>query len=285
MDQHWSWNDFSVNMTRFSRDAETRFAALLDFVGRLDELAARLVARETGTGGERPQDYVACVLAVRSFRLSVSSIQLAVSGYTDACPNLYRTNWEISVRLLDILQHPVEGALGYLLQGASEELATARAEDQCRGDHSSGAQRAGSRISALNATYDQYASFAAARGLDPRVLQQKHGKLNYRAVCDRHGLEKSYQVNYAFASGYVHEKNWATREFVSDADGERRFNFAPVSGARAVCIADALVSAFIVVQLAAVVVQDSALATDTAAALEGLAQLTDDDVAMGLDFA
>lgn len=278
MERHWGWNDFSVNMARFSRDAESRFAALLEFVRQVDELVGRLVARETGTQGDRPQDYVVCVLAVRSFRLSVSSIQLAVCGYTDACPNLYRTVWEIGTRLLDILEHPIEGALGYLLQGASEELGAARAEHQRREEDDSATQDADCRLSALQATYDQYASFAVARGLDPRVLQRKHGKLNYRAVCSRHGLEDSYLVNYAFASGYVHEKNWATGEFVSNEDGGRQFNLAPVSGARAACIVDALRSALIVMQLAAIVVHDSVLASDAERALESLTLLPDRDV-------
>lgn len=253
------WDAFSRTMTRFVLEGQVRCAPLLQDVGPIDRLVGRLVARETSPASDRPQDYVACVLGVRAFRLTIASIQLALSGYPDACPNLYRTVWEIAIRLVHISAYPIEGALGYLLQGAFEELGAARIDTSDSGVSSDRARAIVARYAERYAGHEQR---VLARGLDPAFLRRHHGKLNFREVCRALDIERSYLVNYAWASGYVHEKNWATREFVSEAEGERLFEMGPVSEAQPEAIADALGMLLFALEFAAVIVGDDGIADE-----------------------
>jgi len=90
---------------------------------------------------DRPQDFVVPTLSVRAFRLAISSIQLALSGYVDSVPNLDRTIFEIGIRLLDISTDPIAASLAYLIQGAHEEISTMEIELAYRRQH---------RIEAIN---------------------------------------------------------------------------------------------------------------------------------------
>jgi Family of unknown function (DUF5677) len=256
------WDGLSRTMARLQAAGETRCSPLLHVVGPIDRLMGRLVARETSPASDRPQDYVACVLGVRAFRLTIASIQLALSGYPDACPNLYRTVWEISIRLVHVSAYPIEGSLGYLLQGAYEELATARVDTSDNGVSSDRARAIVARYEERHAGHEQR---ALARGLDPAFLRRHHGKLNFREVCRALDIERSYLVNYAWASGYVHEKNWATGEFVSEVEGERLFEAGPVSRAQPEAIADALGMLLFALEFAAVIVGDDGIADEASA--------------------
>lgn len=265
------WPAFSRTMERLVAIGEVQCAPLLQIVEPVDRLLGRLVARETSPLSDRPQDYVACILAVRAFRLTVPSIHLALSGYPDACPNLYRTQWEICMRLLDMAVSPIEGAMGYLLQGAIEELSTARAEQEDPGDGDVPMDRVSSEVGRLTLRYSELEEHARSRGLDPEAVRRRHGNLNYRDVCRRFGIERSYLVNYAFSSGFVHEKNWATSAFVSSPlEGERLFELGPLPEARPEAMADALRLALMALSVAAGIVGDEALATEAEAITRGL---------------
>jgi hypothetical protein len=261
------WEGFSRTMARLEAAGETRCSPLLHVVKPIDRLVGRLVARETSPASDRPQDYVACVLGARAFRLTISSIHLALSGYPDVCPNLYRTVWEIGVRLAHIAMHPVEGALGYLLQGASEELVTVRVDTSDRGVSG---DRALAAVALYEERYAGHEQTAIARGLNPESLRRRHGKLNFRETCRELGIERSYLVNYAWASGYVHEKNWATGEFVSVSGGGRLFELGPVSGAQPEAVADALRTLLFALASAGLIIGDDAISAEANAMCDGL---------------
>jgi len=270
MKRRIEWKAFSGAMALLAHDGARKWAPLLDLIEPIDRLVGQLVRRETSFASDRPQDYVASILAVRAFRLTISQIHLALAGYPDACPNLDRTVWEISVRLLDIASHPVAGALGYLLQGIVEELAAARAEHEHRVAEGMPITNLPANIAMIEKHYGRLQELARNRGLDPQRLQRTHGRLNYRAVCQAFGIEKAYLVNYAFTSGYVHEKNWATHEFMYDAEGERHFEMGPVVASRPEAIADAITNLLLVIGGAASVVGAKSVGDEADAILNGI---------------
>jgi hypothetical protein len=253
------WDRLRATMERLEAEAEEECAALLQLVLPLDRLTVRLVARETSPASDRPQDYVACVLATRSFRLAIASLHLAMSGYPDVGPNLYRTLWEIVVRLAHIESHPVHGALGYLLQGADEQVSAARA------DADDGGPEGDAHVARCEERYAGHVESARALGLDAEEIRRRHGKLNFRDVCKEHGIERSYLVNFVWSSGYVHEKNLATAEFVWSSGDERFFELGPIRSARAEAMADALGMLIQALGLSASIVGDESVCLEASA--------------------
>src|SRR2546421_8875326 len=102
----FTWYQFRHVMGWLAKDYEKRAKPLLDLFREFDDLVGLFTLRELGYGSERPHDGVACTLAVRAFRLTTGAIHLALSGYSDATPNLTRTVWEIGIRLLDMRRDP-----------------------------------------------------------------------------------------------------------------------------------------------------------------------------------
>ena len=276
MEPRFDWRYFSGTMQQSLRDGETRWSPVLDAIEVADTLVGRLVARETSYASDRPQDYVACVLIVRCFRLAVPAIYVALSGFADSSPNMYRTVWEITVRLLDMTANPVAGSLGYLLAGANEQLSVAKSERDYRAAE-------GLRVSEVldlnikdfEARYEELQNLALARDLDPVRTQRTYGRLNFREACKRLGIEKAYLVNYAFASGYAHEKNIATGDFSTLGDGERQFELGPVMDSRIEAVADTLRYLFLAIQGAASLLDDQVAVGQAEAELCRLEALAD----------
>jgi len=276
MEPRFGWRYFSGTMRQSLRDAEARWSPVLDAIEVADTLVGRLVARETSYVSERPQDYVACVLIVRCFRLAVPAIYVALSGFADSSPNMYRTVWEITVRLLDMAANPYAGSLGYLLAGASEELSVAKSERDHRATEGLPASEALElNIKDFEARHKELQNLALARDLDPVRIERRYGRLNFRETCKRLGIENAYLVNYAFASGYAHEKNIATGDFSALGDGERQFELGPVLDSRIEAVADTLRYLFIAIQGAASLLDDQVAVEQAEAELRRLEGLAD----------
>jgi len=208
---------------------------------------------------ERPQDFVVPILTVRAFRLAICSVRLALSGYTDSTPNLDRTIFEISIRLLDMGKDPVAASLGYLIQGSLEELSTARVEFNYRKDQQLESHNMHRNIQALESHLDSLYETTRKRGYDPEEIRKKYGKTNVREVCKRYGIEKAYLVDFAHYSSHVHEKNVATNLFASESPSTRDFAMGPIPNAIPHCIADALTNLIRVIEFGCVLVEDEKL--------------------------
>jgi hypothetical protein len=196
---------------------------------------------------------------------------------------MYRSVWEISVRLMDMPADPIAASLGYLLAGVGTELSVAHAERTSRIDEDLPSSDALERnIENIEARHTELETLARARGLDPQLIEGKYGRLNFRDACSRLGIERAYLVNYAFASGYAHEKNVATSDFLSIDEDERRFELGPVRDSRIEAVADTLRYLFLAIHCAATVLGDqtaSAQAEAALCALEGLPEWPSSEVA------
>lgn len=276
MEARFDWRYFSGTMRQTLRDAESRWPGVLDAIETADTLVGRLVARETSYASDRPQDYVASILAVRCFRLAISAVYVALSGFPDSSPNIYRTIWEITIRLLDMTTDPVAGSLGYLLAGSRQKLSVASAERDHRvADGLPPSAALESRIMDYQARHERFEALAVARDLDPLKLERRYGRLNFREACDRLGIEKAYTVNYAFASGYAHERDIATQDFCSSDQDDRCFEMGPILDSRIEAVADTLRYLFLSVQGAAAIVGDQQLIADAEEVLCSLEGLPD----------
>jgi hypothetical protein len=239
--------------------SELECLPLLELINEFDAIVNGMVQREMSYGSERPQDFVVPILAVRAFRLGISSIRLALSGYTDSASNIHRTIYEIGIRLLDMEQDPVAASLGFLLQGAFEEISTMRAEFEYRENEHLKTHHLSINIQTLKKHRNLLCEIAKNRGYDPETIRKRFGKLNVREICQRYGIEKSYLVDYAYFSSYIHEKNVATSHFYSESADSRNFEFGPISEDISYSIADTMNNTIRVIEFGCIILKDKIL--------------------------
>jgi hypothetical protein len=240
-DYSWPW--FHQETKRVAEIAEREPAALtlLAFLPEFGAVLEEILARPSSPLSDRPQDYVAALLASRSFRLTIGAIQLSLSGYPDSAVNLQRTVWEVHIRCLDLTRDSVAGALGFLLDGVAAEIKEmqtlfARLEKK----------KQPTQVLAIHLKHGEdrwqaLAERARAFGFDPKVIQKQRGHLNVFEVCKDFEIEDAYRLDYAHGSGHVHEKNRASPLFVTQNENERVFELGPVVGLHTLAsIADTL---------------------------------------------
>ncbi|HYL34442.1 MAG TPA: DUF5677 domain-containing protein [Bryobacteraceae bacterium] len=208
---------------------EAASAVLLSLFSDYRQLTERVISRPSSYASERPQDYVASLLAVRCFRLAVGAILLSQSGYPDLAVDAARPIWEIAIRLCDLGRDPVPAALGYLLRGVWEELIVMEAELRYRSENGLDVGNLPRNIGACRAYQSSLELRARSLGHDPRVISNRYGRLNVRQVCKDLGVEKSYLVDYKFFSTHAHSLAAATDDAVKERGGRRELIFGPIA--------------------------------------------------------
>jgi hypothetical protein len=261
-------------MRRCSESSEPDCQPLLELVQECDDIVVKMIRRPMSYASDRPQDFVVPTLAVRAFRLAISSIQLALSGYVDSVPNLDRTIFEIGIRLLDMSTDPIASSIAYLMQGAHEEISTMQVELEYRKQHALEAINLPTNLKHMRKYLENLQVLLRNRGIDPDVARKKHGKLNIREVCRKFDIEKAYLVNYAFSSSYIHEKNVATDAFYSETPGSRNFEMGPIPQAISYSIADSLLNLSLVLEIGCKILEDEGLINRSA----GLVQSVQDRI-------
>jgi hypothetical protein len=115
-------------MAALAEVSESRNGRLYALVEDYDRFVGVIVNRPHGLDTQRPQDYLACMLTARSFRLMIGGLLLSASGYGDLSPNLGRTIWEIGLRLYYAQTDPVAASLGFFAHSARRNLEALQAE-------------------------------------------------------------------------------------------------------------------------------------------------------------
>jgi hypothetical protein len=257
--QKYDWNWFRTNMASCMEESEQTCLPLLKLFDQFDEAILKITNRDMAIDSERPQDYVVPLLAVRSFRLAVSAVSLALSGYLDSGPNLERTIFEIHMRLLDMSSDPAGASLAFLMQAQMEEISIVRIELDYRQAHCLHVHNLAINLRTMEQHLELLRGIAKKRGHDPQSLIDRYGKVNIHDVCRRFGIEKAYSVNYAFACGYVHEKNIASSQFSYDSYERRVFELGIVQEGIAAGVSDALIGLSAVLSSAARLLKDTLL--------------------------
>lgn len=238
---------------------EPECRGLLDLVQECDVIVDKMVSRPMSYASDRPQDFVVSILAVRAFRLAISSLQIALAGYVDSTSNLDRTVFEISIRLLDMTTDPVASSLAYLIQGATEEISTMEAELVHRRQSSLETLNLPANLDRERQYLEDLRKLCRERNIDPEAARKKHGKLNIRDICRAFGIEKAYLVNYAYDSSHVHEKNVATSHFYSESPESRNFELGPIPEAIPHGVADTLKNLSLVLEIGSGILEDEEL--------------------------
>lgn len=256
---NYDWHWFRQHMKKCSESSEPDCHPLLDLVQECDVIVVKMVHRPMSYASDRPQDFVVPTLSVRAFRLAISSIQIALSGYVDSVPNLDRTIFEIGIRLLDISTDPIAASLAYLIQGAHEEISTMEVELAYRRQQSIEAINLPINLKRMKKYLEELQVLSRRRNIDPDLARKKHGKLNIREICRKFDIEKAYLVDYAYTSSFVHEKNVATAEFYEGSPGSHKFEMGPIPKAIPYAIADILMSLSLVLEIGCKILEDDEL--------------------------
>lgn len=239
--KHWTWKDFRATMTENLMLYEKKSKDLLNLVRECDEIVLKIIDRPLSYAHTRPQDFVSALLATRSFRLSISVINISLSGYPDAAPNLTRTMWEIGLWLFLIQKDPIAASIGFLLSGVESEIKMVEYDYQYR---KAKKQYLGNLPKNLQ-TWKDYKktleSLIQKHGLSIEVIRKNSKKISFWKVCKNLGLEYKYKTYYAFMTGHIHERGFANDVFLDESQPNvRKFILGPVCSGCIEPIVDAL---------------------------------------------
>lgn len=211
----YAWASFRGVMAELAAISEQRYAELYRCVERYDRFVGRIVNRPHGIDTERPQDYLACVLTPRAFRLMIGGLWVSSCGYTDLSPNLGRTIWEIGVRLYYAQLDPISASLGFFSHADRRNLEALEVELAHRRSNGEAVRYLDQNCANLRRHHEWLTSVAASKGIDIKKAADKFGNMNVRQACQAIGIEKAYLVDYVLDSGHVHERDVTTDSFMS----------------------------------------------------------------------
>jgi hypothetical protein len=146
--------------------------------------------------------------------------------------------------------------LGYLIQGAWEEIGAMEVELKHRNDTGKETGNLAANLEAMREQLALYESFARRHNLDADAIRKQHGKLNVKSVCEKFGIQRAYLVDYCYESSHVHEKNVATRDFCIEQKGQRAFHFGPIPNACVECVEDILRTLGLVISIASDILEE-----------------------------
>lgn len=258
-------------MTALMTRNEAEWPELFSAISSYDDLLGRIVKRQFDMR-RRPQDYVVCVLAVRSFRLAIGALYLGGSGYPDIVPALVRTLWEIQLRLLLMRENPAAAALGYLMYVESKAAEMVHAEGEHRQQTGKDSQPISVSLATLQARLQSLRDIAHQLAVDPDSALRTYGKLNVRQTATKLGLEHEYRVSYAFNSGHVHERNLATPFFLQQGQDETAFEPSCVTQSSCEAVCDLLVHLGRVAKVSTLILEDPTLVLDASNLLDRVFQ-------------
>ena len=224
----FDWNWFKSSIDETDKRAAPQMQELLDLVSEVDTAVQKAIARPTTYASERPQDYVVSILIVRCFRLFISGILLAVSGYPDVVAGVIRSMAEIWLLLLEIRSHPVETSLGYMLHSVEEEIVTMQRELDHLKASGTTTLNLPENLEVWRNFHSDLQSVARARGQCAKKIENQFSRLTIRDICRRNDIEKYYFVNYKFQSILCHGLHASLDGLVTEGNGKRSFSLGPV---------------------------------------------------------
>ena len=262
------WSFFRSSMVDIVSTNEGRCSKLFQLIDGFDAFVGTVLNRPLGIDTARPQDYLACLLLVRSFRLMIGGVWLAASGYSELSPNLSRTIWEIAVRLFYSDNDPLAATFGFFIHAESRKLEPMEAELAYRISHGEDQGELAKNCHHVKDHRKWLESVALKKGVNIDNAVATYGKLKFRQVCRDLNIEKAYHVNYAFDSGHIHERDVTTDSFLSVKDMVGEYELGPtMQEDTCATIVDLLRNFALVTSAAAALLEDN-IATMSAESLQ-----------------
>jgi hypothetical protein len=266
----FDWPNLHQRIEAARESYAQRSEPLLWYVGPATEFCKRIIGPgRSSANGPRPQDHVAVGVAIHAFRSALASIELCVGGFADAAAPINRSVWEMQLRLFDVRQTGMLGALACLLYEAETEIA-AREFELANGWYSGDDATGG--IEAWIAWRDELRAKAIAAGFTSRDLA-RHGKLPFGDTSKEAQQLGSYKTLYARHSLTAHGSRSSTMYANLAARGlfaEEGAPLLPLDAYVMDMIGDVLTQLFLSFRYAADIINDRTLAEDVLHALRHL---------------
>jgi hypothetical protein len=246
---NWEW--FLRNMTFCANNHANQWNEITKFIERIDNIVGKITCREMSLFTKRPQDYVIPMMVTNAFRIAISGLYLASSGYPDVVPILDRVIWEIRTRLYHLNQAPVEISMAYMLNSKTNEIKTVRAEIKHRQNRNINCQGFIKSLTVLENSYFEISKHAEILGYNPVDIEKSYRCLSLKDICKKldkkyqsdgiitgQCIEKSYNVDYISLCGYSHGLDKASNTFLNLQGKKLEFNMGPIQSLE--CLAAAI---------------------------------------------
>jgi hypothetical protein len=158
---------------------------------------------------------------------------------------------------------PEAAAYGFLLHSYAEEAAHLAAELDHRQRHGLAIGYLQQNLEAIRSTHERIAVIATEHHHNPPELERRFGKINFREAYRTLGIEKAYLVDYAYASGFVHEGHLAKDDFTVDTSDERGHELGPVTEDPGALLVDSIRYTAVGLNQASLVIRDDLLAQES----------------------
>jgi hypothetical protein len=227
----WNWESFLEELMpyveRFSGDWEGLFGVLAE----CKLIWGEIVEREAGIESDRPQDFVAAILATQSFRVALSDLLLQVSGYSDEAIGLDRTLDEIWLRLSLLVEEPEKGALGFYYAYVCLEMDVLRMHlSRPRAGEENLLKGFREDLARLEDYREQVRKLIGERGYRAKELKERYGKVRLakaaRALDPEAGRDHRFRA--AAQSAYIHARGFGIDRFILSHTPRRVFSIGPV---------------------------------------------------------
>ena len=227
----WDWESFLEELMpyveRFSGDWE----GLFDVLTECKAIWGEIVEREAGIESDRPQDFVAAILATQSFRVALSDLLLQISGYSDEAVGLDRTLDEIWLRLSLLVEEPEKGALGFYYAYVCLEIEVLRMHlSRSRPGEEGLLEGFREDLGRLEEYREQVRRLITDRGHRAGELKDRYGKVRMaqaaRALDPETGREQRFRA--ATQSAYIHARGFGIDRFILSHTPRRVFSIGPV---------------------------------------------------------
>jgi len=223
------WEALKTQMDRHASRHEAQLKELLAIVPECARTLSELFDKGVSDPENRPQDYVATLLAANSFRLCVCVMRLYLSGYPRAAQVVGRTVLEISLWLGQIEKDPVAASLAYLVASADEQLEMG---ERYRENLPSQVllEAADEYLVRWNERRAKVERLIRQHGLCPSAVRKKYPRrANVRDVCTDLGLDSGYKTVYAHRSLRAHGRYVSEGEFdAAFSDHQKSFELGPL---------------------------------------------------------
>ncbi len=227
----WKWDSFLgellPHLERFSGD----WGEIFDILSGAEAVWRGIVEREAGIESERPQDFVAAILATQSFRIAVSDLILQLSGYSDEAVGLDRTLEDIWLRLSVISRDPEKAALGFYNAYVDLEIEVTRMSISRAGDDAPALKEGfEENLRRLEDYRRKVKDLIRDRGYDPAELKKSYGRMRTaQAARSIHPeVAKRHKYRSAAQGAYIHARGFGVDRFILSYSPQRVYSIGPI---------------------------------------------------------
>jgi len=222
------WDDLYSEMILIGKNYSHILGMALGTIPKLIDTTNLIISKRDSMTGEHPENFVAAIWQVKSFRLTFAGIKAALTGYPDVSTSMHRTVWERAVRLVYMKANPLAAALGLLIDSVQRQIKPLGAEIEYRKSKGIDLMNFERNLFVLNRLYKRLCDAASSSGIDSNDSVKRFAKKPISDICRQLGIEKAYNVDYRFSSAAIHGTDFALDDLIYSDGNREYFRIGPI---------------------------------------------------------